>query len=64
MDGTGDVVAFGESLEKACVETVDKDGVMTKDLAIACGQKDYAITEEYMEAVERRMRGYLKEARL
>ena len=64
MDGTGEVVAFAESLEKACVETVDKDGVMTKDLAIACGQKDYAITEEYMEAVERRTRGYLKEARL
>lgn len=60
LDGTSDVIAFAESLEEACVDTVDKDGVMTKDLAIACGQKDYAITEEYMEAVEKRMKSNLQ----
>ena len=60
LDDTRDVVAFAESLEQACIDTVDKDGVMTKDLAIACGQKEYAVTEEYMEAVEKRMRSVLQ----
>lgn len=64
LDQTPEVVAFAESLEKACVDTVDIDGIMTKDLAIACGKmsrRDYVTTEEYMDAVEKRMRGNLKE---
>ena len=61
LDETPEVVAFAESLEKACVDTVDIDGIMTKDLAIACGQREYATTQEYMNAVERRMKANLKE---
>ena len=64
LDDTPDVVAFAESLEQACVDTVDKDKIMTKDLALACGltdRKDYVTTQEYMEAVEKRMKGNLKE---
>ncbi|KAM3076699.1 NADP-dependent isocitrate dehydrogenase [Clarireedia jacksonii] len=64
LDETPEVVAFAESLEQACVDVVDKDGIMTKDLALACGKtgkEDYVTTGEYMEAVERRMRGLLKE---
>ncbi|MCJ1356373.1 MAG: Isocitrate dehydrogenase [NADP], mitochondrial precursor (Oxalosuccinate decarboxylase) [Icmadophila ericetorum] len=64
LDRTPDVVAFAESLERACVETVDQDGIMTKDLALACGKTekgDYVTTTEYMEAVERRMKANLKE---
>ncbi|KAI9831696.1 MAG: hypothetical protein M1819_004762 [Sarea resinae] len=64
LDETPDVVAFAESLEKACVDTVQEDGIMTKDLAIACGKserKDYATTTEYLNAVERRMKSLLKE---
>lgn len=64
LDGTPEVVAFAESLEKACVDTVDVDGIMTKDLALACGKtgkEDYVTTGEYMGAVERRMKGDLKE---
>lgn len=59
LDKTPDVVAFAESLEKACVDTVDVDGIMTKDLALACGKmerKDYVTTTEYLNAVERRMK--------
>ena len=56
LDGTPELVAFAESLEQACVDAVDKDGVMTKDLAIACGQKEFATTGEYMDQVEKRMR--------
>lgn len=40
LDGTPEVVAFAEAVEKAVVDTVDIDGVMTKDLALACGRKD------------------------
>ncbi|KAI4109966.1 MAG: hypothetical protein L6R37_000316 [Teloschistes peruensis] len=65
LDQTPEVVAFAESLEKACVDVVDEEGVMTKDLAIACGKRgdrgEYATTTEYLDAVERRMKGNLKE---
>ncbi|KAF2842097.1 putative isocitrate dehydrogenase [Patellaria atrata CBS 101060] len=64
LDNTPEVVAFAESLEKACIDTVDADGVMTKDLALACGKKgrgDYVTTGQYLDAVERRMKQVLKE---
>jgi isocitrate dehydrogenase len=64
LDDTPEVVAFAESLEKACVDTVDIDGIMTKDLALACGKtgrEDYVTTTEYMNAVERRMKSLLKQ---
>ena len=54
VDNTPDVVAFAEVLEKACIDTVDIDGIMTKDLAISCGQEDYVMTGEYMTAVGKR----------
>lgn len=59
LDNTPDVVSFAEALEKACVDTVDIDGVMTKDLALACGLTDrkyYVTTNEYLKAVERRLK--------
>lgn len=64
LDETPEVVAWAEALEKACVDTVDVDKIMTKDLALACGKKDrkdYATTTEYLNAVERRLRKELKE---
>ena len=64
LDGTPDVVAFAEALERACVDAVDADGVMTKDLALACGKTgraDYVTTNEYLDAVERRLKAGLKE---
>ncbi|GME21824.1 putative isocitrate dehydrogenase protein [Neofusicoccum parvum] len=64
LDGTPEVVAFAEALEKACVDTVDVDGIMTKDLALACGKKDrdaYVTTNGYLDAVERRLKQGLKE---
>ncbi|KAI9893825.1 MAG: Isocitrate dehydrogenase [NADP], mitochondrial precursor (Oxalosuccinate decarboxylase) [Vezdaea aestivalis] len=59
LDGTPDVVKFAESLEKACIDTVDVDAIMTKDLALACGKKErnaYVTTTEYLNAVEKRMK--------
>ena len=64
LDDTPELVAFAESLEKACVDTVDVDGIMTKDLALACGKtarEDYVTTNEYLDAVERRMKNILKQ---
>ncbi|PTD03347.1 Isocitrate dehydrogenase [NADP], mitochondrial [Fusarium culmorum] len=64
LDDTPDVVAFAEGLEQACIDTVDIDGIMTKDLALATGKserKDYATTNEYLDAVERRLKKTLKE---
>lgn len=64
LDGTPEVVTFAETVEKAVVETVDIDGIMTKDLALACGRKDreaWVTTNEYMEAVEKRLKTALEE---
>ncbi|KAI2786359.1 Isocitrate dehydrogenase [NADP] [Penicillium oxalicum] len=63
LDNTPDVVAFAEELERACVEVVNDEGIMTKDLALACGRKDreaWVTTNEYMNAVERRLKANLK----
>lgn len=64
LDNTPDLVTWAESLERACVDTVDVDGIMTKDLALSCGKKSrdaYVTTNEYLDAVERRLKSQLKE---
>lgn len=58
LDGTPEVVDFGVALETAVVDTVSKDGVMTKDLALAQGRTDrdsYVTTEEFIDAVRARL---------
>ncbi|KAG7903354.1 hypothetical protein KL935_000886 [Ogataea polymorpha] len=63
LDDTPDVVKFGKTLEKATIDTV-KDGIMTKDLALARGETErssYVTTEEFIEAVAKRL-GSLLEA--
>ena len=62
LDETPQVVGFAETLEKACVDTVDVDGIMTKDLALACGKSEreaWVTTREFLEAVEQRLKGML-----
>ena len=59
LDGTEDVVKFAELLEKATLDTVQVDGIMTKDLAIATGRSDresYVTTNEFLDAVEKRLK--------
>jgi isocitrate dehydrogenase len=52
MDGTPDVVAFAETLEKVCVDVVES-GRMTKDLAILIGETTpHLTTEQYLDAVD------------
>lgn len=60
LDGTPEVVRFAETLERACVETVEA-GQMTKDLAILIApDHPWLTTEEYLAAVEARLREKLR----
>ncbi|KAI1610070.1 isocitrate dehydrogenase [NADP], mitochondrial [Exophiala viscosa] len=59
LDDTPEVVTWAESLEKAVIDTVNDDQIMTKDLALACGKKEreaYVTTSQFMEAIERRFK--------
>ncbi|AET38758.1 isocitrate dehydrogenase (NADP(+)) IDP1 Ecym_3265 [Eremothecium cymbalariae DBVPG len=59
LDNTPDVVNFANKLEAATVNTVQEDGLMTKDLALACGNTDrsaYVTTNELLDAVEARLK--------
>jgi isocitrate dehydrogenase len=52
FDGTPDVVAFADALEKVCVETVES-GKMTKDLAILIDAKQpWLTTEQFLDALD------------
>ncbi|KIW11453.1 isocitrate dehydrogenase [NADP], mitochondrial [Exophiala spinifera] len=62
LDETPELVTWAESLEKAVVDTVNEDGIMTKDLALACGKKEreaWVTTTQFMEAIERRFKKVL-----
>ena len=41
MDHNEDLLMFCHQLERACIEAVDVEGVMTKDLALAIHGKAY-----------------------
>ncbi|KAH3899943.1 isocitrate dehydrogenase (NADP(+)) IDP1 SCDLUD_004259 [Saccharomycodes ludwigii] len=59
LDKTSKVVEFSKILEAATLNTVQEDGIMTKDLAIACGKHDrksYVNTDEFLDAVENRLK--------
>ena len=59
LDSTPEVVAFAETLEKVCVDTVDS-GLMTKDLALLIGpDQPYLTTEEFMDALARNLNAAL-----
>ena len=51
FDGTPEVTAFAELLEKVCIDTVES-GHMTKDLAILIGpDQPWMTTEQFFEQV-------------
>jgi isocitrate dehydrogenase len=55
MDGTSDVEAFAEALERVCVETVES-GKMTKDLALLVGpEQEFLTTEEFLDAIDQNL---------
>ncbi|KAK6457102.1 uncharacterized protein RJT20DRAFT_144995 [Scheffersomyces xylosifermentans] len=54
LDNTPEVVEFANILEQATIDTVQEDGIMTKDLALACGKTErsaYVTTTEFLDAV-------------
>jgi isocitrate dehydrogenase len=56
LDETPEVTQFAETLERACVETVER-GAMTKDLALLVGpSQPFLTTEEFLGAVDAGLR--------
>ena len=56
LDGTPEVTAFADTLERVCVQTV-LGGKMTKDLALLVGgQAQYLTTEEFLAALDQNLR--------
>jgi isocitrate dehydrogenase len=52
LDNTPEVIAFAETLERVCVETVES-GKMTKDLALLVGpDQAWLTTEEFLAAID------------
>src|SRR6201989_2306614 len=56
LDGTPEVTAFAETLERVCVQTV-ADGKMTKDLALLVGpDAPFLTTQEFLAALDENLR--------
>jgi isocitrate dehydrogenase len=59
LDGTPEVTAFAETLERVCVETVES-GKMTKDLALLVGPgQTWLTTEEFLAAIDENLKAAL-----
>ncbi len=56
LDGLNDLVNFANSLEKACIDTLN-DGVMTKDIAILSSNKNVKAvnSEEFIAVIKSRL---------
>ena len=64
MDSDEALAAFCLTLEKACVDTVQVDNIMTKDLALSIHGKGllkehYVSTQEFISGVEKKLKSYL-----
>jgi isocitrate dehydrogenase len=56
MDGTPEVGAFAETLERVCIETVES-GKMTKDLALLVGpEQPWQTTEDFLASIDENLR--------
>jgi len=63
LDGTPEVTAFAELLERVCVETVER-GMMTKDLAVLVGgATPWLTTEEFLAALDENLRAAMVASR-
>ncbi|KAG8960368.1 Isocitrate dehydrogenase [NADP], mitochondrial precursor (Oxalosuccinate decarboxylase) [Tulasnella sp. 419] len=61
LDGNDALAGFAKDLEDACIEVIDKDTVMTKDLALsihgkAMQREHWVTTTEYMDAVNKKLK--------
>lgn len=58
VDSNKALVEFSNILESCCVESVDKDEIMTKDLAISIWGKDskkYVTTEQFLDHIKNKL---------
>ena len=56
LDGTPELVAFADTLERVCIETI-QGGQMTKDLALLVGpDTPYLDTREFLDALDGNLR--------
>ncbi|KAF8056888.1 isocitrate dehydrogenase [Lyophyllum atratum] len=60
LDGNDALRAWCQDLETACIEVIDNDGIMTKDLAIAIYGKNikrehWVVTDVYMDKVKAKL---------
>jgi len=57
LDNLPELVAFADKLEKASTGTID-EGIMTKDLALLCEDKDIKAvnTEEFLQEINQRLK--------
>ncbi|KAG2174492.1 hypothetical protein INT44_006755 [Umbelopsis vinacea] len=60
LDNNQDLLKFSQDLEKACIDTVEIDNKMTKDLALAIHGKNlkpehYSTTAEFMQQITDRL---------
>ncbi|EDR10319.1 uncharacterized protein LACBIDRAFT_317084 [Laccaria bicolor S238N-H82] len=65
LDGNDALRNFCNDLEGSCVDVIDKDGIMTKDLALAIHGKDmkrehWVVTDVYMDAVNAKLQKKLE----
>jgi len=66
LDDTPELAAFARALEESCIEVIDKDGIMTKDLAITIHgvkgtkREHWVTTSEYLNQVNAKLREKLK----
>jgi isocitrate dehydrogenase len=63
LDNNAELIKFSETLEQACIKTVES-GKMTKDLAVCIhgdkvSEKDYLTTEQFMEAIDAQLKKML-----
>ncbi|HEX7292167.1 MAG TPA: NADP-dependent isocitrate dehydrogenase [Conexibacter sp.] len=56
MDDTPEVTRFAETLERVCIETVER-GQMTKDLALLVGpEQEWLTTQEFLAAIDENLK--------
>lgn len=65
LDTNQELAHFCQMLEKACIDTVEIDEIMTKDLALSIygsklERKHYCTTQEFIEGVESKLSDYMK----
>ncbi len=67
LDGNEALITFAKQLEQACIDAIDKDGVMTKDLALAIHGKQmkrehYVTTTGFLDHVRDSLKKKLVES--